>query len=119
MDPRSKAAFISGYTRVLTRAWSDDDFARRLRAQPQAVLAENGLPTGAGTVVEIVRSRDADPDLEAQIALWDTGAATGRYVLYVPDMPQVETRELSEADLEAVAGGADTCCCCCPCCSCG
>jgi hypothetical protein len=118
MDPRSKATFISAYTRVLTQAWSSDEFAHRLVRDPRAVLHENGLVTPVGAQVEIVRSRDADPDLEAQITLWDNGAASGRYVLYVPDMPQIETRELSEEDLDAVAGGGDTCCCCCPCCSC-
>jgi len=118
MDPRSKATFISAYTKVLTQAWSNDEFARRLMAEPRAVLAEQGLETAAGSQIEIIRSRDADPDLEAQIALWCEGATTGHYVLYVPDMPQIETKELSEEDLDAVAGGSDTCCCCCPCCSC-
>jgi len=118
MDPRAKAAFISGYTKILTQAWSSDEFAARLVGDPVTVLAENGLEVPAGARVEIVRSRDAEPDLEAQIALWADGAATGRYVLYVPDTPVIETRELSENDLDAVAGGGDTCCCCCPCCSC-
>jgi hypothetical protein len=41
------------------------------------------------------------------------------YELRVPASPQIEDRELSEADLEAVSGGDNTyCCCCCPCCTC-
>ncbi|NKE61451.1 hypothetical protein FXN61_33700 [Lentzea sp. PSKA42] len=118
MDPRAKATFISAYTRVLSQAWSSDEFTERLAREPRVVLGENGLDTPADAEVEIIRSRDADPDLEAQITLWGNGFSSGRYVLYVPDMPQIDTRELSEEDLDAVAGGADTCCCCCPCSSC-
>jgi hypothetical protein len=117
VDPRAKARFIDSYTNVLNQAWSSDEFVRRLDAEPQAVLAENGLATVVGGAVTIERSRDGDPDLDAQISLWEQGHATGRYVLYVPHTPQICTTELTEADLDDVSGGAnDACCCCNPCC---
>jgi hypothetical protein len=50
--------------------------------------------------------------------MWENGKACGHYLLSVPSTPQIETRELSEADLEAVSGGDTYCCCCSPCCSC-
>lgn len=83
MDTAEKARFINGYTRILTQAWSSAEFERRLVADPRAVLAENGLTTPAGAGVEIMRL-SADPDLDAQITLWEDGAITGYYVLHVP-----------------------------------
>ena len=117
MDPRSKTAFIASYTKVLNQAWSSNEFMRRLEAEPQSVLAENGLATVVDGTVVIRRTREGEPDLDAQISLWDLGHATGQYVLYVPNTPQISTLELSEADLDDVAGGTgDACCCCNPCC---
>lgn len=114
-DSRERYAFIGAYTRILSQAWSSEEFTERMVREPRTVLAENGLDTPADAVIEIARSRDAGPDLEAQITLWHNGFSSGRYVLYIPDMPQIDTREISEEDLDAVAGGADGCSCCCPC----
>lgn len=118
MEPRERAAFVSAYTKILTAAWSNEAFAARLTAEPAAALAEHGLPVPAGSTVSIVREIGGEPDLEAQVRLWESGTSTGRYELRVPNTPQIDTRELSEADLEAVAGGTTYCCCCSPCCSC-
>lgn len=118
MDPQERMAFIDAYTRVLSQAWSSEEFSERLVREPGVVLRENGFEVPVDAEIEIVRSRDADPDLEAQITLWRNGFDSGRFVLYVPDMPQIGMRELSDEDLESVAGGADTCSCCCPCSSC-
>jgi hypothetical protein len=117
VDPRAKATFIENYTSVLNQAWSSDEFVQRLAAQPQTVLAENGLATVMGGTITIERSYGGDPDLNAQVSLWEQGHATGHYVLYVPHTPQICATELTDADLETVAGGAgDACCCCNPCC---
>ncbi|WP_406277926.1 hypothetical protein [Embleya sp. NBC_00896] len=125
MDPRDRAAFVRSYTKVLTAAWSDDEYAARLESDPRAALAEHGLELPAGAHVRIVRNVGGEPDLEAQVALWESGTVTGEYDLRVPNSPQIEMRELSEADLESVAGGVDAprddttyCCCCSPCCCC-
>lgn len=117
MDQRSKATFIASYTKVLNQAWSSDEFVRRLESEPQTVLAENGLAMVVGGTVTIERSNGGAPDLDAQVFLWENGHATGQYVLYVPNTPQICTTELTEADLDDVSGGgADACCCCNPCC---
>jgi len=117
MDARSKAVFVASYTRVLNQAWSSEEFVQRLESDPQSVLAENGLATVVGSTVAIERGRAADPDLDAQISLWEHGHVTGRYVLYVPNTPQICATELIESDLDSIAGGAgDSCCCCNPCC---
>ncbi|MEW1863433.1 hypothetical protein OG896_22260 [Streptomyces sp. NBC_00669] len=118
MEPRERSAFVSAYTKVLTVAWSDEDYVNRLEANPRTALAEQGLELPADATVRIVRDIGGDPDLEAQVDLWGAGKVTGVYELRVPTSPQIEDRELSEADLEAVAGGDSYCCCCSPCCTC-
>ncbi|MEU4895827.1 hypothetical protein AB0B12_22045 [Streptomyces sp. NPDC044780] len=119
MEPRERSAFVSSYTKVLTAAWSNDEYVTRLETDPRAALAEQGLELPANASVRIVRNIGGDPDLEAQVALWEAGKTSGVYELRVPSSPQIEDRELSEADLEAVAGGDNTyCCCCSPCCCC-
>ena len=118
METRERAAFVGSYTKVLTRAWSDPQFAERLESAPAAAVAEAGLAVPSGANVVIVRSLGGEPNLEAQVRLWEEGARSGEYRLHVPNSPQVETKELSEADLAAVSGGTEACCCCCPCCTC-
>jgi hypothetical protein len=118
MEPRDRAAFVSAYTKVLTAAWSNDAYAASLSANPRAALAEKGLAIPASATVTVIRETAGDPDLEAQVRIWENGKASGHYELHVPSTPQLDTRELSEADLEAVSGGNTYCCCCSPCCSC-
>jgi hypothetical protein len=111
--------FVKGYTKVLTSAWSDEDYAARLQADPAAVVAEAGLEVPEGATVEIVASTGGEGDLDDQVKIWEEGLESGGPLkLYVPDVPQVEPGELSDAELEGVAGGTDYCCCCSPCCTC-
>ena len=120
MNPRERAAFVAAYTMVLTRAWSDDDYVARLERDPGGALTEQGLTPPDGVNVLICRDTEADPNLDAQIDLWENGPASGSCVLYVPHVPKVSSAELTEADLELVAGGdVNACTCCSPCCSCG
>jgi hypothetical protein len=120
METRERTAFVSSYTKILTRAWSDPEFAERLEASPSSAIADAGLSVPSGGKVVIVRSLGGEPDLDAQVKLWEQGKRSGEYRLHVPNAPQVETKELSEADLAAVSGGGNVtaCCCCCPCCTC-
>jgi hypothetical protein len=122
MDPRDRTAFVRSYTKVLTAAWSDDEYATRLEVDSRGALAEHGLETPEAATVRIVRNVGGEPDLDAQVELWERGTETGEYELRVPGSPQMEMRELSEADLQSIARGAqlDTtyCCCCSPCCCC-
>lgn len=118
MEPRERAAFVSAYTKILTAAWSNEAYAARLASDPVAALAEHGLTVPAQSSVRIIREVAGEPDLEAQVRMWENGKTTGTYELLVPNTPQIDTRELSEADLEAVSGGDTYCCCCSPCCSC-
>ncbi|MGW4898740.1 hypothetical protein ACWEQL_41935 [Kitasatospora sp. NPDC004240] len=125
MDQQDRQNFVNNYSGLLTAVWSDESFAELLAASPVEVLADAGLELVEGARVELVRDGDGEPDLEAQIQAWERGAQTGVYTLYVPSCPVIETQELTEAELEAVAGGTNdnnggttVYCCCTPCCTC-
>jgi hypothetical protein len=114
-----RSTFVKGYTKILTNAWSDDAFKQRLLDSPTSVLSEYGLGVPASATVNVVTSTSGEGSLDDQVAIWEKGESTGTYTLYVPDVPQVEEGELSEAELDTVSGAGDTyCCCCSPCCTC-
>jgi hypothetical protein len=118
MDEAQRADFVSGYTKILTNAWSDEAFRARLTSEPREALAENGLSVPASADVKIVTGVAGEPSLEDQVERWAKGETSGEYELFVPDQPQIDTSELSESELEGVAGGDTYCCSCCPCCTC-
>ena len=90
----------------------------KVKANPAQALEEAGLTIPAGATVTISDSK-GEGSLDDQVKLWEEGATSGNITLYVPDVPQIETTELSESELEGVAGGDTSyCCCCSPCCTC-
>jgi hypothetical protein len=118
LDPRARAEFVNAYTRALISAWSSDEYAAKLATAPHAALAEAGLPIPADAEIVVVRTiadGHRGGDLEVQVALWETGLATGRYEFHIPEATPIDTAELSEGDLDAVTAGLG---CCCPCCCC-
>lgn len=117
MEATKRAAFVRGYTKVLTNAWSDEAFLKRLTSNPTSTLSEFGLDAGSARV-QIVTAVAGAASLDDQISLWESGLASGSVQLYVPEVPQVETSELSDDQLDSVSGGDDYCCCCSPCCTC-
>jgi hypothetical protein len=117
MDTTSRTAFVRGYTKVLTNAWSDEAFMKRLTSKPTETLAEYGLDAGKASV-EVVTDMHGAASLDDQISLWESGLASGNVKLYVPTLPQIDTKQLSEDQLDSVSGGDTYCCCCCPCCTC-
>ncbi len=118
MEARERANFVNSYSRFVAAVWTDDAAASRLASDPRAAVAEFGLEIPSSARVEVVRDAEGDPNLEAQVEKWEEGRRTGLYTLYVPRQQTIQAGELSEADLEAVAGGLDLCCCCTPCCCC-
>jgi hypothetical protein len=114
-----KSTFVKGYTKILTNAWSDDSFAQQLKSNPKPILAEYGLAVPDSASVDVVSSEGTDGSVDDQVRIWEEGESSGHYTLYVPSVPQVEAGEMSEVDLEGVAGAGNVsvCCCCCPCCT--
>ena len=117
MDAAERSQFVGGYTKLLTNAWSDEAYMQRVKSDPLQVLDEVGLKVPAGTKVTIKDSA-GEGNLDEQVNLWEQGLKSGDITLYVPQVPQIETAELSEGELAGVAGGDSYCCCCSPCCTC-
>jgi hypothetical protein len=121
MSQQQKDEFLSAYTKVLVAAWTDDEFADRLEADPVAAVGEFGLavPAEGKLVVTRVIPEDAAPASEdAAFQKWEAGRVTGEYILSVPEAPQVDLSELSESDLVAISAGFSVGCCSCPCSCC-
>ena len=72
------------WSQIVAKAWADDKFKQRLLANPAAVLKENGMTMPAGVIVKVVENTEK--------------------VIYLT-LPAKPSGELSEADLEKVAGG--------------
>ena len=118
LSPQDRTAFVNAFTRILINAWSSEEFAARLDSDPAPVLRENGLDIPADAQVVLVRQfseRQAEGDLDVQIALWERGLESKVYELHIPETPQVDTAELTEGDLDSIAAGLAIYACCCPC----
>ena len=122
MEQQEQDEFVSAYTKVLVAAWTDEEFAARLDADPAEALAEHGLTVPAGSeivVTRVIPEDSAGGGVEVAVGKWEAGKISGTYVLSVPATPQVDLSELSEDDLVAISGGwSISGCCCTPCCSC-
>ncbi|NNG37447.1 hypothetical protein [Nakamurella aerolata] len=120
LSPKERAEFVNNYTRALISAWSSEEFSQRLAQDPRAALAESGIELPANSTVDIVRAIPDGPregSVDIQVELYERGLENGHFEFRIPEVPQVDTAELSESDLEGVAAG-DINCCCCPCCCC-
>ena len=73
--------------RIVSRAWSDPEFMGRLAAEPEAVLADAGIPV-----------RD---DLEIRVV--EDGEKVRHFVL---PAPPTDAAELSDEALQDVAAGS-------------
>jgi hypothetical protein len=117
MTREERSKFISGYSKALTTAWADDKYMSRLKSDPTGVLKEAGVPLPAGVKVNL-KTNLSDGGLDDQIKLFEDGLKKGSVDIYVPAQPQMGDGELSDQQLESIAGGGDCCCCCTPSCSC-
>ena len=122
MESQERTSFLSNYSKLLVAAWSDESVGDRLVANPKAVLAEFGLQVPDNANVNVVRQippQHGEPDANVQVRLWEEGLKSGTIEMHVPEAPAIDMGELSESELEGVAGGwSISGCCCTPCCSC-
>src|SRR5437899_3257117 len=79
------ADFEYQWGQLVSRAWADAAFKAKLLADPAAVLKENGLAPPAGKQIKVVENTDK--------------------VIYLILPTQPSAAELSEEELQRVAGG--------------
>ncbi len=80
------------YAKVIAKAWVDDEFKKRLLADSAAVLKENGIEIPEGMTVRFVEQEEPKEN---------------EILVPLPPRPG-EAAELSDEDLEKVAGGVFT-----------
>jgi hypothetical protein len=118
MNREERSSFVEGYSKMLTQSWADEAYRKSVIGDAAGKLREAGVAVVAGTKVNVITEITSEGTLEDQIKLYEQGSLTGSFDLYLPTTPQMADGELSDTQLEAVAGGGDCCCCCTPCCSC-
>ena len=74
------------YGQLIAKAWADEEFKAKLKADPKAAMAEVGMDLAEGVEIEVVEST---PE---------------KAYLVIPPKPE-PVGELSDEDLEKVAGG--------------
>ncbi len=74
------------YGKIVAKAWSDEQFKAGLMADPKTVLKENGVDVSDSVEVKVVENTDN--------------------VIHFTLPPKPEEGELSDAELENVAGGS-------------
>ena len=74
------------YAKIIAKAWVDEEFKKRLLADPARVMKESGIEAPEGMTVRFVE------------------AGENEILVPLPPRPP-ETMELSDSDLSKVAGG--------------
>ena len=74
------------YGQLIAKAWSDEGFKARLKADPKAAMKEAGIDVPEGVDIEVVESTQE------------------KAYLVIPPKP---VGELSDEDLDKVAGGLE------------
>ena len=104
MNREERSKFIEGYSKVLTQAWTDKNYMKSLQATPAATLNAAGVKVPANVKVNVITKIAGQGTLEDQIRIWEEGLKKGTADLYVPAEPQLGDGELSDTQLEAIAG---------------
>ena len=89
---QAETAQAKQYQEIVAKAWQDEAFKQGLLANPQAVLQEHGIAVPDGVTVRVV---------EDTAEIENTAES-----VYLVLPPRPASGELSDDELEQVAGGA-------------
>jgi len=109
------------WAKITAQAWEDPAFKTQLLTRPNDVFKSHGMGFPDDYSVKIVEAGSSEASGIGQYTLSQGDDGHYNVVMRLPQKPaEVAQGELSDAELEAVAGGTSYCCCCscCPCCSC-
>jgi hypothetical protein len=93
------------WSKIIAKAWSDDAFKDQLMTDPKPLLDQYGLDQLDAYNVKVVEDANSEPGdwhIEGK-------GTTATYIVSIPPKP---TGELSDSELEGVAGAGCSCCCC-------
>jgi hypothetical protein len=104
VNATERAEFLRNYVRLLAAVWADDAVAHQLQANPRKALGEYLIAVPDDATID-VKTTDGDPDADEQARLWDQAETTGTYTLLIPSAPEIETRELTDDELQTISAG--------------
>jgi hypothetical protein len=105
-DSKYGKEFLDSYLQLMGAAWRSADEEAKLVANPTAYATAKGLPVEQGSVVTLDRTQPATLFTTDEL-IRDWTATPGQHVLHVPAEELISEAELTEDDLEMVAGGAN------------
>jgi hypothetical protein len=94
--------FLKDYNALILGVWQDTGEEAKLIADPTGYAKQSGLPVEDGKTVVLDRSQPNGMLVGSKLIEGWNGE--GQHVLYVPAAPLVNFDELSEDELESVAG---------------
>jgi len=95
--------FLDKYLDAMGSAWRSADEEAKLVANPTAYAAEKGLPVQPGAVVKLDRAQPDSMFTAAQLVR-DWTAKPGEHILHVPAQELITEADLTDVELETVAG---------------
>jgi hypothetical protein len=104
-DNKYGKQFLDNYLQAMGGAWRSEAEDAKLVSDPTAYAIENGLPVEEGAVVTLDRSQP-DGLFTVDTLLRDWLATPGHPVLHIPSEELIAEADLTDAELETVAGGA-------------
>lgn len=103
-DSKYGKKFLDNYMQAMGSAWRVESEEAKLVADPTAYAAAKGLPVEPGSVVKLDRTQPDSLFTEEQLVR-DWTATPGQHILHVPAEELITETDLTDAELETVAGG--------------
>jgi len=103
-DSQYGKQFLDKYLQVMGTAWRSESEEAKLVADPTAYATQKGLPVEQGSVVKLDRTQPTGLFTGDQL-VQDWTATPGVHILHVPAEELISEADLTEGELETVAGG--------------